>query len=559
MRNREDQSNAKLKRKTSIVLGIVICIATIGISYVWMMALMDSVISYRSPLHDSPPVPNEALGTSNTRSVVIILVDALRYDTSLKSDVMPFYNQLRSAGASALMHSRPPSYSQPAYTTLLTGAWSDINDGPIITVDYADIPTFTQDNIFSAAYRAGLMTAISGFNWFEKMIPQQAIAASFYTAGEDQAADREVTDAALPWLREGIYGLVLIHLDQVDYAGHYEGGPLDPRWDAAATRVDGLIAEIASAMDLTKDTLLVVSDHGHIDQGGHGGQDPITLREPFVLVGNKVVPGQYNDVQMVDVAPTVAIALGTNIPATSQGSPQYEMFDFSLAQIDHIKQVVTAQQARLAQVYQDAIGQPVTISQASNVVTATQTGMDAARGTRLNSQRILQGVIAVLLLFLIINMAAWHARPHFMWILIGVVCYLVVFNIKYLLIDHKTYSLSSVADVSSLISSSLMTTAIALFVGWFLVLLGTKAYWYRPRQAADSTLKFVLVTLSILSIPIFVHVALNGFLVTWTLPDFFTSFLGLIFLMQTLMVATFGLFLTGISALIGVFAHPRSR
>ena len=77
---------------------------------------------------------------------------------------------------------------------------------------------------------------------------------SYYTPGEDQVADRAVVDAALPWLRNGAYQLVLIHLDQVDYAGHYEGGPRDPRWEQAARRVDDLLREIVAELDLTQDT-----------------------------------------------------------------------------------------------------------------------------------------------------------------------------------------------------------------------------------------------------------------------------------------------------------------
>ena len=544
---------------SSVILGIVICIVVIGVAYIWATTLMDSMIDYRSPLYEAPPVPGEAIGTPKTRSLVIVLVDALRYDTSLKTTVMPFLNQLRSIGASALMHSHPPTYSESAYTTLLTGAWPDLSDGHTINAEYEDIRLITQDDIFSAANRAGLLTAISGFYWFEKMVPQQVLAASFYTEGEDQQADRQVTDAALPWLREGIYNLVLIHLDQVDYAGHYEGGPRDMRWNVAASRVDSLIEEIASAMDFHQDTLLIISDHGQINYGGHGGQDAITMLEPFVLVGNGVVPGKYNDVQIVDVAPTIATILGTNIPATNQGYPQYEMFDFSLAEIDKIKSALSTQQTQLAQVYQDAIGQHVTIQQASNVVTATQAAMDAARDKRLTSQRILQGAIAVVIMILAVNMASWHARPHLLWIFAGVVSYLVIFNIKYLLIDHKTYSLSSVTSATNLITSTLVTTGIALFVGWFLVLLGTNSYRFKPGKAADTTLKYILMAIAILSIPVFVHTAFNGVVVTWTLPDFMTAFLGLIFLIQILVVAAFGLFLTGLSALIGVFGHQSAK
>ena len=147
---------------------------------------------------------------------------------------MPFLAELRARGASATMHSRPPSYSAPGYTVLFTGAWPDISDGPALNLEYDRYPAWTQDNLFSAAHRAGLSTAVSGYYWFEKLIPQEAVTASFYTAGEDAAADRAVVAAALPWLANGEDQLILIHLDQVDYAGHHEGGPRDPRWDAAA-------------------------------------------------------------------------------------------------------------------------------------------------------------------------------------------------------------------------------------------------------------------------------------------------------------------------------------
>ncbi len=546
-----------MKKKGTFIIGILICIVVIGISYFWATALMDSMYAYRSPLRETPPAPGEATGKPISRSVVIVLIDALRYDTSIKEEVMPFLNELKRGGASAIMHSRPPSYSEPGYTTLLTGAWPDINDGPALNLDYADIPTFTQDNIYAAAHREGLLTAISGFYWFEKLVPQEAVTVSYYTSGEDQVADREVTDAALPWLVEGKYQLVLIHLDQVDFAGHHEGGPQDPRWDDAAKRVDGLLEEIASNVDLNQDTLFIVSDHGQIDPGGHGGQDPVVLVEPFVLVGKGVIPGNYGDINMVDVVPTIAAILGTDIPATNQGKPRVEMLAISLEQVDKINTVLTEQQGQLATVYETAIGQPVNVQTGSDIVAATQEAMDAARESRLSDQRLPRGIVSILFIILIVNLAAWRAKPYFSWFLLGILIYLVAFNIKYVLIDHRTYSLSSVSDATSLILSTGLTTFIALVIAWLFMLLGTKAYKFRPRLAANTTLNFILATLSILSIPIFIHFVINGATVTWTLPDFLSSFLGLLFLIQTLMVGVIGLILIGLSALIGFFA-PRN-
>jgi hypothetical protein len=546
-----------MKKNAPIIIGILICVIVMVISYFWATSLMDSVYAYRSPLHSTAPLPGQAIGNQNTRTFVIVLIDALRYDTSQKTDVMPYLNQLRSEGASALMHSHPPSYSEPGYSVILTGAWPDLNDGPEINLDYAEIPTFTQDDIFSAAHRSGMLTAISGFNWFEKLVPQQAVSVSFYTAGEDQVADRQVTDAAIPWLQEGKYQLVLIHLDQVDYAGHHEGGPIDPRWDAAATRADGLLKEIVTSMDLTKDTLLIISDHGQIDVGGHGGQDSIVLMEPFVMVGKGVLPGKYGDVQMVDIAPTVATILGTNIPATNQGHPLIAMINFTSTQSANISQALTAQQSQLVLAYQKAIGHPVTVTKSSDIVTASQTGMDTAKASIFTSQRVPRAILAFIIVFLFITLAGWYAKPYYKWALVGVMGYLLVFNIKYILIDHKTYSLSSVINATNLITSTALTTLIAVFIGWLLVILGTKVYQLKPRKCAEFTLKFIFTTLSILTIPIFIHYVINGTIVTWALPNFLFSFLGLIFLIQTLMVALIGLFFTGVSPLLGYFAHGK--
>ncbi len=543
-----------MKKYAGLIIGIIICIAVIVVAYLWTTDIMDSVYAYRSPLQYTPPQPGEVLGKPNTRSLVIVLIDALRYDTSLKTDVMPFLNQLRSEGAYAFMHSLPPSYSEPGYSVLLTGAWPDISDGPAMNLDYADIPTFTQDNIFSAAHRSGLQTAISGFNWFEKLVPQQAVTASYYTAGEDQVADEQVLEAALPWLRAGTYPLVLIHIDQVDYAGHHEGGPIDPRWDEAATRADDLLKEIATTMDLTQDTLLVVSDHGQIDTGGHGGQDAIVLQEPFVLAGKGVLPGNYGNVEMVDVAPTVAAILGTNTPATSQGHVRIPMYDFTLSQVDTIKTALAAQQSQLAQVYQDAIGQPVEVKPGEDVVAATQDAMQSAETSRLTLERVPRGIITFIVVFGLLILAGWHARPNYGWMVLGVVSYIIIFNLKYLIIDQKTYSLSSVLSATNLITSTALTTLLALFFGWLLVILGTRIYRMKPRAAAGLTMKFILVTLSFLAIPIFFNYFLNGATVTWTLPNFLFSFLGVIFLIQALVVAAIGLFLTGISPLLGYFS-----
>jgi hypothetical protein len=427
-----------------LILSLISGLILAGGTAIWSNTLINSIYAYRSPLHNHPPAPGKPLGNPLSRRVVFILVDALREDTSLKSDVMPFLNELRQKGAWATMHSRPPSYSEPGYTVLLTGAWPDVSDGPTINLDYANIPTFTQDDLVSAIHRAGMKTAISGYYWFEKLVPQSSVDTSFYTPGEDMKADVEVVNAAMPWLEDKKYQFFLIHLDQVDYSGHHEGGPIDHRWNAAASRVDNMIREVASTLDLTQDTLLICSDHGQIDRSGHGGQDPINLIEPFVLVGAGVKPGHYSDTYMVDVAPTLTALLGANIPASSQGHVRTEMLVLKPDQLNIINIALEAQQSQMHKAYQTAIGQNKAVQPAKDIVSSYQSALDAARAARLGTERLPRLILAIIIMCLPAGVFILKRGREVAWLLVGAILYIIVFNFRYAIIDHRTYSLTDV-------------------------------------------------------------------------------------------------------------------
>jgi len=533
-----------------LILSIISCLILASGAAFWSNTLINSIYAYRSPLHNHPPAPGKPLGNPLSHRVVFILVDALREDTSLKSDVMPFLNELRQKGAWATMHSRPPSYSEPGYTVLLTGAWPDVSDGPTINLDYANIPTFTQDDLVSAIHRAGMKTAISGYYWFEKLVPQSSVDTSFYTPGEDMKADAEVVNAAIPWLKDDKFQFVLIHLDQVDYAGHHEGGPIDPRWNAAASRVDNMIREVASTLDLTQDTLFICSDHGQIDRGGHGGQDPITLIEPFVLVGAGVKPGHYSDTYMVDVAPTLAALLGANIPASSQGHVRTEMLVLKPDQLNIINIALEAQQSQILSAYQSAIGQNKAVQPANDIVSSYQSALDAARAARLDTERLPRLILALIIVCLPAGVLILKRGREVSWLLVGAVLYLIILNFRYAVLDHRTYSLSSVTGASDLIFYCVATAGIAQVIAWLLVLIGLRTYRRKILQASELSLGLTFTTIYLLFIPVMYSFWLNGAIVTWTLPDFASSFLAFLSLIQILLISIIGLLLAVLSGLI---------
>ncbi len=527
-------------------------------AYFWAMGIFSALESYRSPLAQNPPAPGSpfdfAQGGPLTRRLVIVLMDALRYDTSIDETFMPIMNELRAEGASAIMTSRPPSFSAPGWTALLTGAWPDINDGqPFNPPDDFSVRAFTQDDIFAAADRAGLNTAVSGYFWFEEMLADRGVDAGFYTHGEDNAADEEVVAAALPWLT-GDYRLILIHIDQIDYAGHHEGGPLDPHWDAAASRSDALLDEIVARLNLEQDTIIVLSDHGQIDQGGHGGNEPVTLVEPFVAIGAGIIPGQYNDIKMADIAPTLAVLLGTNIPASSQGRPLIEMLDITSEQAENVLEAVKVQQAALLSAYSDAIGVPAEIEESEAIVAATQLAMERARMGRLAQERVWRNMLALLLILVPGYLLYLRKDRKVLWMLGGAILYLATFHLRYLGLDNHPFGLSWIPGLMEFVLYVAVTTSIALILGWLAAMLGLRAFRQGARQAAESALGIVWFVLYVLSIPILLNFAVNGVTSTWTLPEFTVQYLGFFAIVQALFVSAIGLLLVGVSALTGKFA-----
>jgi hypothetical protein len=539
-----------LTKSQLLGVGLVVCLLTAAVCYFWATAIMDSLYAYRSPIKSSPPQPGAVLGQPATRKLVYVLIDGLRLDVSLKAEVMPNLARLRQQGASASMHSQAPSFSQPGYSTLLTGGWPYLNDGPAANLDYADIPTWTQDNLFSAAKRAGLQTAVSGYNWFEKLIPQSAVTASFYTPGEDQTADREVVDAALPWLSQS-EALVLIHIDQVDYAGHHEGGPLSTAGLAAAKRADDLLGEILAKMDLSQNTILVTSDHGHIDAGGHGGIEPVVLLEPFVLSGAGVKPGEFGDVQMVDVAPTLTALLGTNLPASSQGQPRTAMLDLPAATQSALPQALQDQQAALVTAITAAISQPVEDDALPKFAPAAsyQQFITNSISRRLYLERIPRWVTLGFLLLLAFGLFS-RVNPRLLaWTFGGAFISVALFHLRYAVLDGHAYSISWVAGEMDLILYIGITTAIAVVIGWLVTMAGMRAFTRNRSNALPVTLSYLLAAFALLALPIGVGYAVNGLSTTWILPDFLSYFLTLLTLIEALASAVMGLLLIGLSSL----------
>ena len=533
-----------------LVLQIVLVIAIAAGAVVWASALMGSFDTYRSPFHGRNVAPGEAIGSPLTRRLVFVYVDGLRVDTAANGQVMPYLNELRAQGAIATSHSREPSYSIPGYTTMMSGAWPEFNDGPLLNPDDAHMVTWPQDNIFRAAQRAGLKVGLADHYGAEKLIPQEALADHFYVHDERNEDDRAATEAAVRWLKDGSYQFIVLHLDQVDDTGH-KFGPRSPKWNEAASNVDGLLRELGGALDLTKDTLFITSDHGHIDQGGHGGHEQIVTSEPWILTGAGVKPGKYADTQMVDIAPTIAALLGSSIPALNQGHVRTDMLDLNQAQGTRIAEAVRKQQLDWVYAYLQATGRrEVQLGATDDPVDNAQGGVERARASQFAWEGLGRAALVAILVLAVIA-ALWlvHEPVHH-WHLLGALVYLVIFHVAYAVIEGRTYSLTSVQSAADILGASLITAVVAFAIATGFVLWRTGL---RPSAvaAAASALEFALVVLTIVAVPALVGYAVNGAAIGWRLPNFQLMFFTFLSLLQLTGIGIAAIMASGIAALLG--------
>lgn len=484
----------------------------------------------------------------HSRRVVFVYIDGLRVDTAADPQVMPFLNELRQRAAWTTSHSRQPSYTVPGYTTMLSGAWPEFNDGPLLNPDYERTTPWPQDNLFAAVRRAGMKTALAESYFAEKLIPQETISDHFYTRNIDNG-DRETTDAMLAWLKADTHQFLLLHIDQVDHTGHAKGAA-SPEWKTAARNADNLLREVASALDLSRDTIFITSDHGHIDAGGHGGDETVVVTEPFVLAGAGVKPGQYPDGEMVDIAPTLAALLGTGLPALSQGRVRTDVLQVSAEDKATIEAMSAKQQAQWLATYNAATGQSIVVPAGADAVGATQGAVAAARAEQAASERLSRIAVNVIVVAAIAA-ALWFALGTALaGQALGAVTYLAIFHTGYALVLGRTYSLSSVLGPDDIVGVGVFTAGIAITAGIAVALWKAGSFREGAQSAASVSLGTALVTIAIVSVPALIGFAMNGAVITWVLPDFPLMFLTFLTLLQIVGIGIFALVLAALTSVI---------
>jgi hypothetical protein len=297
-------------RWMALVVGFVAVLASSYAAYSLANYSWNQVVDYRGP-YTKAPLPPAAPGPRLANRTVFVILDGLREDVSRK---MPTLNSLRQQGSDWVVTTGQPSLSHPNWTTLLSGAPQRFSG---VTTNWftTRVPVETLIDTALAASRTVAVSAPSDFEGLYAVDRTKHVFLRDWVEGAYMSG--EIVDNAIRLARESTASIVIVHLPDIDEAGHAYGGA-STQYAAMAGRVDSDLARLVSSLQSSATAFAVAADHGHIDAGGHGGWEDVVVNVPFVVAGAGVSVTRGTGLQQ-DVAPTVAYVAGIPVPRDSVG------------------------------------------------------------------------------------------------------------------------------------------------------------------------------------------------------------------------------------------------
>jgi hypothetical protein len=295
------------------------------------------------------------------RRVFLVIVDGMRLDRSYE---LPFLDELRRAGVDTEATSHYPTWSRPNYVSILTGVPPRASG---VRTNHHGAPV-ALDSLMDRGRAAGLVVAsATDYDVLPRLFLRPRPPAAGERVAEPPAARLDIQEGHVdprddddelalavrapgaplrspfddaryaPWpggfseageaIARGNAELVVLLVGAVDAAGHAHGGDT-PEYRAAAVIADHALSRALAGIDLQHDAVIVTSDHGHTDRGGHGGVEPEVMMVPLIAAGAGVRPGAHAvDARLIDIAPTVATLLGIPAPGHGLGRTLVEILE----------------------------------------------------------------------------------------------------------------------------------------------------------------------------------------------------------------------------------------
>ncbi len=558
--------------RSRIVLGwlafglvLVVCVGVGVGAYLLADYSWNGVVDYESP-YVGLPLPQAANGSQMASTTVLVIVDGLGDAASRR---MTGLDRLRQYGTDLTLRAPQPSLSYPNWTTLLSGAPPSVSG---VTTNWFEgaVPAET---LLDSAVRAGASSVVVGPEDFVELYGAKRATASFLRSYPTTFyASTELVDEAIRLIERVNPRLAIVHLPDVDNAGHRSGGDSDDYRETVG-KVDIDIARLVQGVQGENTVFVIVADHGHIPSGGHGGSEKSVVEVPGVFFGPGVPMGDGNAKQE-DIAPTIAVLGGMPVPTYSKG----EALNLVVggAGVPRLRPAWD-QRLRFANEHAAYVMEPLGGAPAAEYAEGTHGRqvtrlMDTADAERLTFDRRerlwvgLAGLAAALLVVIAVGFASWRALVA---ALAGTLVYYVLYNGVYFLVHGYRWSLSAFNEetlVRSFFNGRMVEAAIAGLVAAAVAALVYPLLRDRPKGPSGMFLSrwltlgpvTVLIILATLGVQVAWFAWAWGVMPVWTLPNLRWGFKYDLDLIQMTALGAAALLAPLVSYLVGRY-HPRVR
>ena len=262
------------------------------------------------------------------RKVLLIGLDGVRVDILDQANT-PNLDAMIAAGAfSDEAQTRTPTVSGPGWSSMLTGVWSGkhgVRGNNFAGNNYAQFPDFLTRlesvdpnfSTFAVVDWPPLGSEDSGGPLISNMV-DRLVMIDGEQMGYD-VADALSVEAALTELSEGDPDAAFVYLGYIDIAGH-ETSSLADEYRQSIETADEQVGRLVDAVrhrasfENEEWLVLVATDHGRTDAGGHGGGSLMETTIFFLACGPTVEPGRISEApNIVDVAVTALTHMGVTI------------------------------------------------------------------------------------------------------------------------------------------------------------------------------------------------------------------------------------------------------
>jgi hypothetical protein len=252
-----------------------------------------------------------------TDHVLVIGVDGTRYD-ALGPEATPAIWSLGTL-APVMIDTATHSWSGPCWGTIATGVPMALHN--VVGNDFTGHRLDVYPDFLTVATRAGLSTLLAVSGWpplaiaedggpmFAEVTRREFVRVAVeHDVAEWDAADEAICALACTVLAAEGPRVSFVYLGAVDINGHVGG--VDAVYHASVRAADQRVARLVAATrsrPAGEDwTIIVVTDHGHVDSGGHGGREPEVITAWAAVAG----PGAGTVTSQRDIAPLVLAAVG---------------------------------------------------------------------------------------------------------------------------------------------------------------------------------------------------------------------------------------------------------